>query len=177
MLSAVRARFSSWPTAMMRLLRPSDTSWYLKSPAWRPAGSWPAQLSIRPNRSPHSRSRPPVRVGAGMRTAVNRSAQRRERGRDDQHILLPDHHVRPAAGWWWPDTLRSRLLADAEAVGRILIGPDVTPFVEPPELGVPRADERRQLDPPRDVPAPAIYHALNAAGFERIDTDLVKIAE
>jgi hypothetical protein len=35
-----QARFSLSPTAMMRLLRPSDTSWCLKSRAWHPAGSW-----------------------------------------------------------------------------------------------------------------------------------------
>src|SRR6202040_2578025 len=48
--------------------------------------------------------------GAASRgAATRRSAQGREGSRDDQHILLLDHHAWPAPGRRRPDALGARL--------------------------------------------------------------------
>src|SRR5271165_1680091 len=116
--------------------------------------------------------------GAALRDAASlHSAQGREGGRNHQHVLLLDHHVRSAAGGRRPDALCPRLFADAEAVGGVLIGPDMTPFVEAAELRIPGADQWRELDAFGDVPAPAVDHPRDAAWYEGIDADLIEIAE
>jgi hypothetical protein len=53
----------------------------------------------------------------------------------------------------------------------------VAPFVEPAELGIPGADERRELDPLSDVSAPAVDDTRDRARLEGIDADLIEIAE
>ena len=98
-----------------------------------------------PGSSASHMGRPGDRAAAAREGAKVRLVQRRG-GWHHQHILLFDHHVRASAGGRQPDPLGAGLLADAEALGRVLVGPDVTPFVEPAEFGIPRADQRRKLD-------------------------------
>src|SRR5262249_39187572 len=81
-----------------------------------------------------------------------------------------------AAGRRRPDALGSGLFADAEALGGVLVGPDVAPFVEPAELRIPSADEWREFGAPGDVRTPAVDDAGDPAGFERVDADFVEIA-
>src|SRR5438105_5961770 len=109
--------------------------------------------------------------------ATRRSAQGREGSRNDKHVLLLDHHARPAARRGRPDPFGAGLFADAEAVGGVLVGPDVAPFVEPAELRMPSADERRELDALGDVTAPAVDDPGDAAGLESVDADFIEVAE
>jgi hypothetical protein len=53
----------------------------------------------------------------------------------------------------------------------------VTPVVEPAELGVPGAHQRRKLDALGDMRAPAVDHPGDAARLEGVDADLVEVAE
>ena len=62
----------------------------------------------------------------GDQRAISRLSQRRERGRDDQHVLLLDEH---AAGGGRPAAVLAGFFADAGALVRVLIGPDVDPLV------------------------------------------------
>src|SRR5580704_12728381 len=61
-----------------------------------------------------------------------RLVQRRERCRDDEHVLLADEL---AARRRRPRARLLRLGADPEALGRILVGPNMDPLVEPADLG------------------------------------------
>src|SRR5579863_3945866 len=64
--------------------------------------------------------------------------QGRERGRDNQHILLLQQSTRRRARR--PDALGNCLGADAEALSGVLVGPDVTPLVEAAQLRIPGTD-------------------------------------
>src|SRR6516165_5748036 len=104
------------------------------------------------------------------------SVQGRERGWYHQHVLLLDNHVRPPAGGRRPDALGPRLLADAEAIARVLVGPDMAPFVEPAEFRIPGAHQRRELGARLDMRAPAVDYPRDTAWFKGIDADLVEAA-
>src|SRR5215468_4469196 len=93
--------------------------------------------------------------GAGEPAPGDGSAQWRESGRYHQHVLLLEHHTGLASSWR-PDALGPRLLADRETRGRVLVGPDVDPFVETAQLRVPRANQWRQFDAFADLRAPPV---------------------
>src|ERR1700686_5052466 len=102
--------------------------------------------------------------------------QRPECGGYHQHVLLLEG--RPgltAAGW--PDAVLAGLFADREALGRVLVRPDVAPAVEAAEFRVPGEGERRQLDALGDRCAPAIDDAGDAAWLQGVKADLVEPAE
>src|ERR1700738_1445548 len=102
--------------------------------------------------------------------------QRREGCRDDQHVLLLQGSAGlPAARR--PHAFVTGTFADREALGGILVGPDMAPAVEPAELGVPGAGQRRQFDALGDLGAPAVDDAGNAARLQRVGSDLVEVAE
>ena len=69
-----------------------------------------------------------------------------------------------------PDAACDRLGPDALAFGSVLVGPDVDPFVQPAELRIPGADQRRQLDPLVDR-RPALDHPGECAGSEGVGAD------
>src|SRR5205085_9874329 len=96
--------------------------------------------------------------------------------RDDQHVFLLEHHPR-LTSLGRPDALGSCFLANAETLARILVGPDMAPFVEAAELRIPGADQRRELGALGDLRAPAVDRGRNAARLERIDADPVEVAE
>ena len=90
-----------------------------------------------------------------------RLAQRRERRRNDEHVLLLDEH---AASRRRPGTVLARLLADARSLVGILIRPDVNPLVQRAELGVAGGGQWRELYPPLDPLGPALDDLLSDAG-------------
>src|SRR2546430_12419836 len=100
--------------------------------------------------------------------------ERGELGRDDEHVLLLDElaacYRRPGAG-------RARLVADPEPLGRVLIGPDMDPLIEPAELGVAAEGERRQFGAPLDPLGPFLGHGRCGARQHRIGADLIEIAQ
>jgi len=102
--------------------------------------------------------------------------QRREGGRNDQHVLLHE-----GLAWlttaWRPDAVLAGLFSDREALRRILVRPDVAPAVEPAEFRMPGEGQRRQLDSLGDRRAPAIDDARNAARLQGVETDLIETAE
>src|ERR1700674_4354606 len=100
-------------------------------------------------------------------------AQRRERRRHDELVLLLDELT---AGVRRPGTGGASLLADPEAVGRILIGPDVDPLVERAELGMTGCGQRRELDATLDLLGPALDNRRRRPGKHRVGADLVEIA-
>jgi hypothetical protein len=69
------------------------------------------------------------------------------------------------------------MFADREALGGILVGPDVAPAVEPAQLGIPGAGQRRQFDTLGDLGAPAVDDAEDATRLQRAGADLVEVAE
>src|SRR5436305_4928797 len=97
--------------------------------------------------------------------------QRRERGRDDEHVLLLDEH---AAGRRRPGAAGASLVANAEAFGRVLVSPDVDPLVERAELGMTGRGQWRDLDPPFDPLGPALDNLPGDPGLHRVGTDLVE---
>src|ERR1700736_4433729 len=102
--------------------------------------------------------------------------QRREGCRDDEHVLLLQGSAGLTAARW-PDAFVAGTFADREALGGILIGPDVAPAVEPAELGIPGAGQGRQFDALGDLGAPAVDDAGNAARLQRVGADLIEVAE
>ena len=68
--------------------------------------------------------------------------QRRELGRDYQHVFLAHEH---AAGGGWPGAAGAGLVADPETLGRVLVGPDVDPLVQRPKFGVAAERQRRDF--------------------------------
>src|SRR5258707_7651760 len=100
--------------------------------------------------------------------------QRRELGRDDEHVLLADELAagrrRPGAGF-------AGLVADAEALGGILVGPDMDPLVERAELGMPAEGERREFLPALDPLGPFLDDSRSGTRQHRVGADLVEIAE
>ena len=62
------------------------------------------------------------------------------------------------AAAWRPDALVAGTFADREALGGILIGPNVAPAVEAAELGIPGAGQGRQFDALGDLGAPAVEY-------------------
>src|SRR2546428_12219109 len=80
-------------------------------------------------------------------------AQRRELGRNDEHVLLLDEL---AAGVGRPGAAGPRLVAHGKAIGGVLVGPDMDPLVEPAELGMAAEGERRIFQPPLDPFGPAL---------------------
>src|SRR5271165_4351909 len=81
------------------------------------------------------------RLRIGTPAAGLALVQRREGCRDDQHVLLLEGDARLAAAPG-PDAFVAGTFADREALGRILVGPDVAPAVEPAEFGIPGAGQR-----------------------------------
>ena len=92
--------------------------------------------------------------------------QRRERCRDDEHVLLLQGSARLTAARR-PDAFVTGTFADREALGGILVGPDMAPAVEPAELGIPGAGQGRQFDAFGDLRAPTVDDAGNAARIQR----------
>ena len=90
--------------------------------------------------------------------------QRREGCRDDQHVLLLQGDARLASARR-PDAFVAGTFADREALGGVLVGPDVAPAVEPAEFGVlgsgqghPQADATAQAAFPLGRTLPAFEH-------------------
>src|SRR5438132_9977234 len=75
-----------------------------------------------------------------------------------------------------PDAFLAGLFADREALGRVLVRPDVAPAVEAAEFRVPGEGERRQLDALGDRCAPAIDNARDAARLQGVQADLIETA-
>src|SRR5271165_509937 len=116
------------------------------------------------------------RLSIGTPAAGLALVQRREGCRDDQHVLLLQGNARLAAARR-PDALVAGTFADCEALGGVLVGPDVAPAVEPAEFGIPGAGQGRQFDALGDLGAPAVDHAGNAARLQRVGADFVEVAE
>src|SRR5438132_12929819 len=110
---------------------------------------------------------------AGRATAL---VQRREGGGNHQHVLLHEGLARLST-LRRPDTFLAGLFADREALGRVLVRPDVAPAVEPAEFRVPGEGQRRQLHAIGDRCAPAIDDAGDAAWLQGVEADLVEPAE
>src|SRR5208282_6222106 len=70
---------------------------------------------------------------------------------------------------------RAGLVADTEALGGVLVSPDMDPLVERAKLGMARSRQRRQLDPPLDPLGPARDDLLGDAGLHRVGADLVQV--
>ena len=70
-----------------------------------------------------------------------------------------------------PCTGGTRFVAHLEALVGILVSPDVTPFVQRAELGVPGAHQRRELLPAFDFLGPTIDHAGDRARLQRVLAD------
>src|SRR3954451_8238981 len=104
-----------------------------------------------------------------------RLAQGRERGWDDQHVLLRDHAARGSA-LGRPDAILARLFANIEALLRVLIRPDVAPAVEASEFGMAGKDQRRTFGAFPDCGAPAVDLLGDRARTHRIDADFVEVA-
>jgi hypothetical protein len=68
----------------------------------------------------------PPRLKWGGPARVRALVQRREGCRDDQHVLLLQGNTRLAAARR-PDAFAAGTFADREALGGILVGPDVAP--------------------------------------------------
>src|SRR6266568_2228798 len=100
--------------------------------------------------------------------------QRRELGWGDENVFLPDELAagrrRPGAGF-------AGLVAQAEAVGGVRVGPDVDPLVERAELGMPAEGERRVFQPALDPLGPFLDDRRGGARQHRVGADLVKVAE
>src|SRR5713226_3012072 len=102
--------------------------------------------------------------------------QRRERRRDDQHVLLDQGLPGlPAAGR--PDAFLPGFFADLEAGGGVLVGPDVAPDVEVAEFGMAGKRQRRQLYSLVDRGRPTVDLVWDRARPHRIEADLVDAAE
>src|SRR5204863_6574400 len=102
--------------------------------------------------------------------------QRREDGGNDQHVLLHEGLARLST-LRRPDAFLAGLFADGEALGHVLVRPDVAPAVEPAEFRVPGEGERRQLDAIGDRCTPAIDDAGDAAWLQGVEADLIETAE
>src|SRR3954468_17205762 len=74
---------------------------------------------------------PPARAERGVAVLL----QRRERGRQHDHVFLLQHAARRAA-LWRPDAFAPRLVAHGKPLGGILIAPDVHPEIEVAQFGV-----------------------------------------
>src|SRR5205823_14732312 len=97
---------------------------------------------------------------AGMSPAAGATAlvQRREGGGNHQHVLLHEGLARlPTLRR--PDAFLAGLFSDREALGRVLVRPDVAPTVEAAEFRVPSEGQRRELHAVGDRCAPAIDDA------------------
>src|SRR5205823_4848172 len=117
---------------------------------------------------------PPSHSVTAWEGGVGGLMQRGEFRRDDEHVLLPDEL---AAGCRWPSAGFAGLVADAEALGGVLVGPDMDPLVERPELGMPAEGERREFLPALDPLGPFLDDRRGGARQHRVGADLVKIAE
>ena len=73
----------------------------------------------------------------GPRREIDRLVQRREGGGNDQHVLLHEGLAGLTTAWR-PDAVLAGLFADREALGRVLVRPDVAPAVEPKHIGTSR---------------------------------------
>jgi hypothetical protein len=100
----------------------------------------------------------------------------REGGRDHQHVLLLYYNTGIGSGRW-PDASTPGLLADAKTLAYVFLSPDVYPFVERADLGVPGTDQRRQFGALGDMCAPPCDGCRNAAGLESINADFVEISK
>src|SRR5947207_1036024 len=100
-------------------------------------------------------------------------AQRRERRRDDQHVLLLDE---PTAGGRGPAAVLARFITNPGALVRVLVGPDVDPLVQRAEFGMTGGRQWRQLDPSLDPLSPPLDDLLSDARQHRIGADLIKTA-
>src|SRR5437763_6940825 len=88
--------------------------------------------------------------------------QRREGGGNHQHVLLHEGLARlPTLRR--PDAFLAGLFSDREALGRVLVRPDVAPTVEAAEFRVPSEGQWRELHAVGDRCAPAIDDAGDAA--------------
>src|SRR5690348_13954673 len=104
------------------------------------------------------------------------SVQRRESGRNGEHVLLLQQQV-AAAARRRPDATLHRLGTDALALARILVGPDVDPLVERAELAREGADQRRELGALADRRTPAVDHLGDRARLVNVCPELVEPAE
>src|SRR5690348_16572195 len=108
--------------------------------SWNPAalstsGAPPRPACAAPN-SPKRMFLSPSSFGA----APARSAYRRERGRQQQGVLLPDHNTGRVARR--PVAAGRRGFTHAEPFRRVLVRPDMNPFVQRTEFRIPATDER-----------------------------------
>src|SRR5438874_1854053 len=106
---------------------------------------------------------------AGMSPAAGVTAlvQRREGGGNHQHVLLHEGLARlPTLRR--PDAFLAGLFSDREALGRVLVRPDVAPTVEAAEFRMPSEGQRRELHAVSDRCAPAIDDAGDAAWLQGI---------
>src|SRR5260370_37507919 len=104
-------------------------SWPTTSSATAPSAGRCRDRSPHPN-PPRLRRRegPAPKGAAGWGLSPVPLPQRRERGRDDQRILL-DQGLAGLPAARRPDAFLAGLFAHREAVGRVLVGPDVAPAV------------------------------------------------
>src|SRR4051812_15915013 len=127
-------------------------------------------------RSPSYERAPPLPVPMSGRGGSRALAQRRERCRHDQHVLLLDHRAGLSA-LWRPDAVQPRLFADLEPLLGVLIGPDMAPEVQIAELGMPGEGQWRARDSLADCARPTLDLPGDRAGSQRVHADLVDAAE
>src|SRR5579872_1498768 len=107
--------------------------------------------------------------------ACQRLFQRRERSRDDQHVLLLQQRTWRRS--WGPDAFGNCLGADAEAFAGVLVGPDMAPLVEATELRVPGADHRREFDTLRNLLGPPLHDRGQRARSIGVHANLIDAAQ
>src|SRR5206468_9876475 len=101
-------------------------------------------------------------------------AQRREFCRDDQHVLLL-HEL--TAGLRRPRAAGACLVADAEGVSRVLVGPYVDPLVERAQLGMTAEGEWRIFQPALDPLGPFLDDGRDRARQHRVGANFIEVAE
>src|SRR6202522_348543 len=87
-------------------------------------------------------------------------------GRHDERALLIYDHTRRTPGR--PSRGSPCLFAHPETLGCIFVAPDVNPFIQGAELGVPSADERRELRARLNLCRPALDQPRYGAGREGV---------
>src|SRR5215510_6821902 len=97
----------------------------------------------------------------------------RERRGDQELVLLAD---RPHPGLGRPLSALAGFLANARALVRVLVDPDVHELVQSAEFARPAGDQRRELLANGHGLAPCLHHFRDVAGRIGIDAHLVEVA-